>query len=78
MGRGEPGRVGAGVVRGVRPAARHHQGGGARRLADIVPINGQSVEHQQPLADRLTEDKVLPGEVAFNDIVTQGLIEGGG
>jgi sulfonate transport system substrate-binding protein len=48
-----------------------------QRLADIVPIDDETVKHQQALADRLTDDKVLPGEVKFDDIVTQGLIEGG-
>jgi sulfonate transport system substrate-binding protein len=47
------------------------------RLSDIVPIDEQTIEHQQELADRLTEDKVLPGAIAFKDVVTQGLIEGG-
>jgi sulfonate transport system substrate-binding protein len=48
-----------------------------QKLIDIVPIDDETVKHQQALADRLTEDKVLPGEVKFDDIVTQGLIEGG-
>ena len=47
------------------------------QLLDIVPIDDETIKHQQALADRLTEDKVLPGEVKFDDIVTQGLIEGG-
>jgi sulfonate transport system substrate-binding protein len=47
------------------------------RAADIVPIDGAAVSHQQALADRLTEDKVLPNDIKFNDIVTQGLVEGG-
>ena len=47
------------------------------RAAEIVPITAETVEHQQALADRLTEDKVLPGEVEFADIVTKGLVEGG-
>ncbi len=47
------------------------------KLIDIVPIDDETIEHQQELADRLTEDKVLPGEVRFKDIVTQGLVEGG-
>jgi sulfonate transport system substrate-binding protein len=47
------------------------------RLADIIPIDDTTISHQQKLADRLTDDKVLPSEVTFKDIVTQGLIEGG-
>jgi sulfonate transport system substrate-binding protein len=47
------------------------------RAADIQPISAETVSHQQALADRLTEDKVLPGEVKFGDIVTKGLVEGG-
>jgi sulfonate transport system substrate-binding protein len=47
------------------------------RRSDIVPISDETIEHQQELADRLAEDKVLPGEIRFQDIVTQGLIEGG-
>ncbi len=45
------------------------------RLVDIVPVDDETIAHQQELADRLTEDEVLPGEVEFADIVTQGLIE---
>ena len=47
------------------------------RAAEIEPITGETVDHQQQLADRLTEDKVLPNDIKFNDIVTQGLVEGG-
>lgn len=47
------------------------------RAADIEPITAETVANQQALADRLTEDKVLPGEVKFGDIVTKGLVEGG-
>lgn len=47
------------------------------RAADIEPIDGATVSHQQALADRLTEDKVLPNDIKFNDIVTQGLVQGG-
>jgi len=47
------------------------------RAADIEPISEETIGNQQALADRLTEDKVLPGEVKFGDIVTEGLVEGG-
>ena len=46
-----------------------------QRLADIVPVTDETIAHQQELADRLTADKVLPDEIQFKDIVTQGLIE---
>ena len=48
------------------------------RAADIQPISQETVDNQQALADRLTEDKVLPGEVKFGDIVTKGLVGEGG
>ena len=47
------------------------------RAADIEPISAETVANQQALADRLTADKVLPGEVDFAGIVTKGLVEGG-
>jgi sulfonate transport system substrate-binding protein len=43
------------------------------RLADIEPVTGAVVKDQQALADRLTDDKVLPDEISFSDIVTRGL-----
>jgi sulfonate transport system substrate-binding protein len=46
------------------------------RLADVVPVTAPVVEHQQALADRLADDKVLPGKIEFNDIVTKGLAPG--
>lgn len=32
-----------------------------QKLLDIVPIDDETIKDQQALADRLTEDKVLPG-----------------
>lgn len=43
------------------------------RLADIQPVSAVVVKDQQALADRLAEDKVLPDEIDFSDIVTKGL-----
>lgn len=39
------------------------------KASDIVPIDDAIIERQQKLADLLTEQKVLPGKVDFEDIL---------
>lgn len=45
------------------------------KVSDIVAVDDQIVEHQQALADLLSEEKVLPGEVDFASILDREVLD---
>ncbi|HEY8581324.1 MAG TPA: ABC transporter substrate-binding protein [Capillimicrobium sp.] len=47
------------------------------KVSEIVPVSQEILDHQQSLADLLTEKGVLPGEVTFSDIVDETVLEEG-
>jgi sulfonate transport system substrate-binding protein len=44
------------------------------RLIEIRAVSHADVDNQQKLADLLADQKVIPGKVKFDDIVTRGLV----
>jgi sulfonate transport system substrate-binding protein len=44
------------------------------KISDIVPVDDRIIEHQQGLADLLSEKGVLPTEITFTDIVDSSVL----
>jgi aliphatic sulfonates family ABC transporter substrate-binding protein len=44
------------------------------RLIQLRAVTDADVKNQQDLADLLADQKVIPGEITFDDIVTRGLV----
>lgn len=45
------------------------------RLIEIRAVSDEDVRNQQALADLLADEKVIPGKVRFENVVTRGLID---